>query len=131
MFGRQTNWDVRLRRTTRIKHVERELFEATFAGIVGAVTGAVGGPPGVIAGAIIGFLVGLLSGAIAEREDARKAARDRHLDAEIGVTRGSLGTKWVRHAPPLIGAYSFPSATGRSTAHDTIPSEGPIPEDRS
>lgn len=129
MFGRHKGYDATIRRTNIVKHIERELGEAMFGGVVGAVTGAIAGPPGVITGGVIGFLVGWLAGAVAEQEDARAAIHERRLDLEIGVIRRSLGTKTIRHMPARIGAYSFPSAGGGSSAHDTIPCEGPIPED--
>jgi hypothetical protein len=125
---RQPSYDDMLRRDARIGKIERALCESGFGALVGAVTGAVGGLPGVIAGSIMGFLVGLLAGVVAAREDIRAMIRERRLDAEIGVTRGTLGTKWVRHVPPRIAAYSFPSSGGRTAERDTIPSEGPMPE---
>ena len=129
MVGRQKSYDATTRRANVVKHIERELGEAMFGGVVGAVTGAIAGPPGMITGGVIGFLVGLLAGMVAEQEDARAAIRERKLDLEIGIIRRSLGAKTVRHVPPRIGAYSFPSVAGRSSVHDTIPCEGPIPED--
>src|SRR5580765_2607732 len=101
-----------LRRDARLGNVERAFGESMFGALVGAVTGAIGGLPGVIAGAIVGALVGLLAGVVAAREDVRAAIRERALDEEIGVTRGSLGTKWVRHVPPRVAAYSFSSSGG-------------------
>src|SRR5690348_11689817 len=126
---RYRSYDDFLRRDARLGNVERALGESMFGALVGAVTGAIGGLPGVIVGAILGGLVGLLAGVVAAREDIRAAIRDRRLDAEIGVTRGSLGTKWVRHVPPRVGAYSFSSSGGAGATHDTIPAEGPMPED--
>ncbi len=120
MFGRQQSWDVKLRRSARIKHVQRELLEAMFGGVVGAVTGAVGGPPGVIAGGVIGFLVGLLSGAIAEQEERRKSLRERWLD-EAGVTGVPSASKGLRRAPVLVHASAFPTVASRHSVHDTIP----------
>ena len=128
VFG-YTSYAARIRRTNIIKRIERELGEGLFCGIVGAVTGAIAGPPGMMVGGAIGFLVGLLAAAVAEQEDARAALRERRLDAEIGVTSGSLGTKWVRHVPARVGAYSFSSSGGSSATHDTQPCEGPMPED--
>ena len=117
-----------LRRSTRVKRFERELGEAALGGIVGAVMGAVAGPPGVAVGALFGFLVGLLAGVVGEREDQRAALRTRRLDDTIGVTRGSLGTLWVKHMPPRIGAYSA-GASGAGVDHGTTPAEGPMSED--
>jgi len=125
---RQQNYDDMLRRASRVGKIERALCETGFGALVGAVTGAIGGLPGVIAGSIMGGLVGLLAGVVAAREDIREAIRERRLDAEIGVTRGTLGTKWVRHVPARVAAYSFPSSGGATAARDTIPSEGPMPE---
>jgi hypothetical protein len=120
MFGRQQSWDAKLRRSARIQHVQRELLEAMFGGVVGAVTGAVGGPPGVIAGGVIGFLVGLLSGAIAQQEERRRMLRERWLD-EVGVTRVAPGSKSLRRAPALVHACAFPPVASRPSVHDTIP----------
>jgi hypothetical protein len=96
---RYRNYDEYLRRDARMGNVQRALTESAFGVLVGAVTGAIGGLPGVVVGAVMGGLVGLLAAVVAAREDVRAAIRDRALDAEIGVTRGSLGTNWVRHRP--------------------------------
>jgi hypothetical protein len=126
---RQHGYDDAIRRSVAIGHIERELGESAFGAIVGAVTGAIAGLPGVVVGAICGALAGLLAGIVAEREEMRAAYRNRTLDDTIGVTHGSLGTRWVRHVPPRIGAYSSSSSGGGTTLHDTIPVEGPMPED--
>jgi hypothetical protein len=117
-----------LRHTTRVKRVERELGEAMLGAVVGGVTGAVAGPPGVIFGAIFGGLVGLLAGFVDEREDTRAAMHTRELDDTIGITHGSLGTRWVKHIPPRIGAYSAGSS-GAGGGHGATPAEGPMSED--
>lgn len=117
-----------IHRETRVRRVERELGEAVLGGIVGAVTGAIAGLPGLVTGAIIGFLIGLLAGVVGENEDQRAALKTRRLDEAIGVTRGSLGTVWVRHVPPRIGAYSA-GASGAGIITDHAPVEGPMPED--
>jgi hypothetical protein len=124
---RQHNYDEYLRRGARVGNLERALGEGGFGALVGAVTGAIAGLPGAVVGAVLGGLVGLLAAVVAAREDVRAAIHERRLDGEIGVTRGSLGTKWVRHVPARVGAYSFPSSGGDSATHDTIPSEGPMP----
>ena len=125
---RQTNYDERIRRGVRVGNIERTLGEMTFGALVGAVTGAIAGLPGVAVGAVIGGLVGLLAGVVAAREDIRAAIRERALDAEIGVTSGTLGTKWVRHVPARVAAYSYASSGGDAAKHDTIPAEGPMPD---
>jgi len=98
-MNRYRSYDDFLRRDARLGNVERAFGETLFGALVGAVTGAIAGLPGVAVGAVIGGLVGLLAAVVAAREDIRASIRERRLDAEIGVTRGSLGTKWVRHAP--------------------------------
>lgn len=125
---RYRSYDDFLRRDARLGNVERAFGESLFGALVGGVTGAIAGLPGAVVGAIIGGLVGLLAAVVAAREDVRASIRDRALDAEIGVTRGSLGTKWVRHVPARVAAYSFPSSGGSSATHDTIPAEGPMPD---
>jgi len=125
---RYRSYDDFLRRDARLGNVERALGETFFGALVGAVTGAIAGLPGVAVGAILDGLVGLLAGVVAAREDIRAAIRERALDAEIGVTRGSLGTKWVRHVPPRFAAYSYASSGGDNAQRDTIPAEGPMPD---
>lgn len=119
--------DAKIHRTTRIKHIERELGETMLGAVVGAVTGAIAGPPGIVVGAVFGGLVGLLAGVVGEREDARAAIRTAQLDRELGVTHGSMGTRWVRHLAPRVGAYSMGS-TGASQDHGATPAEGPMSE---
>lgn len=101
MAGRYETFDTRLRRSIRVKRFQRVLAESLLGAVVGAVTGAIAGPPGIVAGAVIGLLVGLLAGIVGEQEDRRTALKDRRLDAEIGVTSGSMGAAWVRHYTPI------------------------------
>lgn len=124
----QDNFAYAIEHSTRVKRIEREVAEAVLGGIVGAVTGAVAGLPGAVVGALFGFLVGLLAGVVGEREDVRAAIHTRKLDDTIGITHGSLGTRWVRHMPPRVGAYSA-GASGAGIDHGTTPAEGPMSED--
>jgi hypothetical protein len=96
---RYRSYDDFLRRDARLGNVERAFGESLFGALVGAVTGAIAGLPGVAVGAILGGLVGLLAAVVAAREDIRAAIRERRLDAEIGITRGSLGARRVRPRP--------------------------------
>ncbi len=130
MFGRHKSYDATIRRTNIVKHIERELAEAMFGGVVGAVTGAIAGPPGIVTGGVIGFLVGWLAGAIAEQEDARAAIRERRLDVELGIIRRSLSSKTVRNAPPRVETLAFPQVPSRRSLHDTIPCEAPVHKNR-
>jgi len=72
------------------------------AGLAGAVAGsamgAFGGPPGALAGAVMGGFVGAVAALVAGRDAARRAASDRLLDAELGVT-GDYRREAIR-APP-------------------------------
>ncbi len=124
---RYRNYDDYLRRDARVGNIERAFGQSLFGALVGAVTGAIAGLPGVAVGGVIGGLVGLLAAVVAAREDIRAAIHERALDAEIGVTRGSLGTKWVRHVPARVAAYSLASSGGDAATHDTVPAEGPMP----
>jgi hypothetical protein len=128
MDGRYETYDTRLYRSNRVKRRQRDLFQSAFCALASAVIGAVAGPPGVVVGAILGGLVGWLAATVNDREDARVARHDAKLDAEIGVTRGTMGTRWVRHVPPRVGAFSL-SSSGGSTGHGSTPAEGPMPED--
>lgn len=93
--------------------------------LVGAVVGAMAGPPGIVAGAILGGVAGALTGAALEYESLRRAARDRALDAVIGVSGGDLGAPNLAHPPAMVGAYSSASAGVASTS-GREPAEGPI-----
>jgi len=68
--------------------------------LIGTVSGGCVGlmlpPPlvGSLSGMIIGGICGLIAGTAMHRQDERERKRDLELDADIGVTRGSMG------APP-------------------------------
>ena len=64
--------------------------------LAGIALGFVEGPKGAAIGALLGSLMGFVAGAVQQKENARAAARDRELDAVIGVTKGSLGARPVR-----------------------------------
>jgi hypothetical protein len=106
----------------------KELVHEAEAGVAGAVAGAAvgaaAGPPGIAAGAAIGAVAGAIAGRALEVDAERKAAHDRTLDAEIGVTEGSLGAPNLRHPPAVRGAYS--GASAGVTSEGGQPAEGPI-----
>ena len=88
--------------------------------------GAVAGPPGAIAGAVVGAIAGAVAGRAAEQTDESRAAEDRELDGEIGVSGGELGAPNLKHPPAKIGAYSGGSAGVSPSSGDEEPAEGPI-----
>ncbi len=106
----------------------RHLHEAE-AGAVGALMGAgmgavAAGPPGAVAGAVIGGAAGTLMEWAAEGDSAEANARDRQLDAEIGVVGGDLGVPGLEHPPTKVGSLSdTASGAGASTA-DTLSGGG-------
>ncbi len=113
---------------------KRRLFheaEGTASGaLAGAVVGAAAGPPGIVAGVVLGAAAGRLTGQALDNESARKAARTRELDAEIGVSEGELGAPNLLHPPATVGAYSRASS-GAAVPAERAPAEGPMqpPED--
>jgi len=86
------------------KRVERELEGGTAGALAGATIGAIGGAPGAIAGAIVGAIAGAVTGRAVEKADEARAAGDRELDGEIGVSGGGLGAPNLEYPPPKIGA---------------------------
>ncbi len=126
MLARQS-YEAKLHHTLAVKHLEVDLAEMLLAAIVGCVTGAIAGFVGAVFGACFGAFVGLLAGVIANREEVRSARHTAKLDREIGIIDGTLGTRWVRHMPARIGAFSMGSAGGARVTQP--PASGPIPED--
>jgi len=57
----------------------------------GAATGSIAGPVGAVTGAVIGGAIGAAAAVVLRRSDARAAAHDAELDADIGVIGGDLG----------------------------------------
>lgn len=57
----------------------------------GIVTGMMGGPVGLVLGIAIGGIAGFFAGAAMFRDARRREARNRELDAIIGVSEGDLG----------------------------------------
>jgi phage tail tape-measure protein len=106
----------------------KELVHEAEAGVAGAVAGAAvgaaAGPPGIAAGAAIGAVAGAIAGRALEVEAERQAEHDRKLDAEIGVTEGSLGAPNLKHPPAERGAYS--GASAGVTSDGATPAEGPM-----
>lgn len=87
--------------------------------------GAMAGPPGAAAGAVIGGIVGALASTAYEKGSAEEAARDRMLDAELGISEGDVGAPNLEHPPAKIGAYSA-AASGAGSSMGDEPAEGPI-----
>ncbi len=104
-------------------HRRAREFEGGAAGAVaGAAIGAVAGPPGIVVGAVLGVAAGAVAGAALDIDDATQIQRTRELDAEIGITGGSLGAPNLAHPAATRGTYSAASA-GASEA-STTPAEG-------
>jgi hypothetical protein len=87
--------------------------------------GAVSGPPGAAAGAVIGGIIGAVAAGVLEKNSADRAAVERELDAEIGVSGGDLGAPNLKHPPAKTGTYSSAS-TGAGVSGDSEPAEGPL-----
>jgi hypothetical protein len=86
-------------------------LEGGAAGLVtGAIVGAAAGPVGIVAGAMLGAAAGTTAGFALDIAVREHEQRTRELDAEIGVTAGSLGAPNLAHPPAKIGAVSAASA---------------------
>lgn len=59
--------------------------------VAGAAAGAIAGPVGAIVGAGLGTAAAVLAHEALAREEDAHAARDRELDADIGVSGGPIG----------------------------------------
>jgi hypothetical protein len=104
----------------------RHEAEAGAAGAVsGAALGAMAGPPGIIAGAVIGGIVGALASGAFEANAVELAARDRVLDAELGISEGDIGAPNLKHPAATTGAYSA-AACGVDSSAGSSSSEGPM-----
>lgn len=104
--------------------VRPDLAGAAAGAAVGAVAGAIAGPAGIVVGAVAGAAAGVVAreGLAADLRD--KAAVDKQLDKEIGVTEGDLGAPNLKHPPAKVGAYSASSSGGGGG--ERHPAEGPI-----
>lgn len=88
----------------------------------GIVTGMMAGPVGLVLGIAIGGCAGFFAGAAMFRDARRRDARNRELDAIIGVSEGDLGAapvampreegessarawvaEWLTPPPPVVG----------------------------
>jgi hypothetical protein len=77
-----------------------------------------------VAGAAVGAVAGALAGRALDVDAERQVARERQLDAELGVTEGTVGAPNLKHPPPTRGAYSGASVGVESSGGQ--PAEGPI-----
>jgi hypothetical protein len=109
----------------KTQHLAHEAEGIASGAIAGAALGAAAGPPGVVAGAVLGAVAGAVAASALESDAARKAAHDRDLDDEIGVSGGDLGAPNLKHPPARGGAYS-PASAGVATSDDAEPAEGPM-----
>ncbi len=88
----------------------------------GIVTGMMAGPVGLVLGIAFGGAAGFFAGAAMFRDARRREARNRELDAIIGVSEGDLGAapvampreegespstawvaEWLTPPPPVAG----------------------------
>lgn len=104
---------------------EHEAEGGVAGALAGAAMGAVAGPPGAAAGAVIGGIVGAMAAAALERDSVARAAVDRELDEEIGVSGGDLGAPNLEHPPSKRGLYSM-ATSGAGASGGSAPAEGPI-----
>ncbi len=82
------------------------------AGVAGALTGAaalggVAGPPGAVAGAVIGGVAAAVAAVLVEKNHADRAAIDREIDAEAGVSGGELGAPDLKQPSAKAGEQDF------------------------
>lgn len=119
----------RTKAETKARH-EFEAGGGAAGAIVGAAFGSVAGPPGIAAGAVIGAIAGAIVGAATEDNSLSRAAEEKKLDREIGVSGGELGAPNLKHPPATIGAFSAASSSSAGTQEPTA-AEGPLqaPED--
>ncbi|HEY8089181.1 MAG TPA: hypothetical protein VIF09_15085 [Polyangiaceae bacterium] len=109
-------------------HAVHEAEGIVSGAVAGAVLGAAAGPVGMVAGGVLGGAAGAAAASALEKDGTRKAARDRELDEEIGVSGGELGAPNLKHPPARVGAYSAASAGVATTGgDDDEPAEGPMP----
>jgi hypothetical protein len=104
---------------------EHEAEGGVGGAFAGAAIGAVAGPAGALAGAVIGGVVGAVATGIVEANAADRAAIERELDDEIGVSGGDLGAPNLKHPPAKAGLYSSASS-GAGQSSDSAPAEGPM-----
>lgn len=83
-----------------LRRLEHEAEGGASGAIAGALVGAAAGPPGAVAGAIIGAIAGALAGAVIDKDSSESEERTRELDADIGVTGGTIGAPNLKHPPP-------------------------------
>lgn len=108
-------------------HVAHEAEGVASGAAAGAVLGAGAGPAGMVVGAVIGGAAGAVAASALEKDAARKQARERELDEQIGVTGGDLGAPNLKHPPARVGAYSAASAGVATSGDEEEPAEGPMP----
>ena len=72
----------------------------------GIVTGMMGGPVGLVLGIAFGGVAGFFAGAAMFRDARRREARNRELDAIIGVSEGDIGAAPVAMPAPEAGEPS-------------------------
>ena len=102
-----------MRKLERWSKVVHGLEAGAGGAVAGAVIGCFAGFSAGVAGAIIGAVAGVVAVAIAKTEGASLAARDAHLDREIGVTEGLIGAPNLEHPPVSTGArYPVAPAEG-------------------
>jgi hypothetical protein len=122
MKKKKQNVDSSKKATRRLEH---EAEGGASGAIAGALMGAAAGPPGAIAGAIIGGVAGALAGAALDGDSSASDQRTRKLDAEIGVSGGTIGAPNLKHPPATTGAYSAASS-GAGDGGEEEPAEGPM-----
>lgn len=135
MPGRNASWPISERVRMSSQQTQRKyahhVWHEALGGALGALSGAgmgalAAGPPGALAGAVIGAGMGASTAWAAGANAAEVAAREAALDAEIGVSGGSLGIAGLKHPPAKIGAYSSEAVGNGSATEDGTLAEGPI-----
>ena len=75
------------------------LYGAILGVCGGAALGATVGPLGIAFGFALGLMIGMIAGKVIEKDGRIREHRNRELDAEIGITEGSLGAGPVSLVP--------------------------------
>ena len=112
------------KRDVKRRH-RHEAAGALVGAIGGAGLGMVAGLPGMVAGAILGGAAGTLTAWALGSNATDLAARNKRLDAEIGVIGGDIGVPSLEHPPAKTGTYSAASM-GLGDSGESRVAEGPI-----
>ncbi len=104
------------------RRVVHELEGGAAGAATGAIVGVAAGPVGAVVGAVLGAAAGAAAGFVVDADEEAQSQRTRELDADIGVSGGTLGAPNLAHPEAKRGTYSAASS-GASEA-SASPAEG-------